>query len=277
MKKVSHCGLHEDIILWRVLKDVENGFYIDIGANCPRYETVTRLFYQRGWRGINVDPIPEMYQQLMEHRPEDINIQAAVSDSVGFGEIFFNGRGSSMNEKLLPKDQNGLSLVKTLTMKEVCDNVPDGIVIHFLKIDVEGHEKVVLETMDFSAYRPWIVLLESHDPKWYQEWSESWPGGWDDVENHEAWEGMLFDSDYSFVYGDGQNRFYLANEKSELADGFKYPPNHWDNFVSWQRSQWNSHMVRKIREDINLLSFHNNEHRRMEVDNKFKEIIKLLQ
>ena len=69
----------------------------------------------------------------------------------------------------------------------------------------------------------------------------------------------------------------LVKEVVELADGFKYPPNHWDNFVPWQRAQWNSHMLRKMREDINLLSFHSIEHRRMEVDNKFQEIIRMFQ
>jgi len=278
MKKVSHCGLYEDVMLWRIFKGITDGYYIDIGANNPNCETVTRLFYEHGWRGINVDPIPDKYQLLLKHRPEDINIQAAVAESIGHGEIFFNDRASSMNKKLLPSEHSDLSIVETITMKEVCDNVPAGNDIHFLKIDVEGYEKVVLETMDFSAYRPWIVLLESHDHKWHREWSESWADyWWEDIENHEDWEHILFDSEYSFVYCDGNNRFYLANEKLELADGFKYPPNHWDNFVPWQRAQWNSHMLRKMREDINLLSFHSIEHRRMEVDNKFQEIIRMFQ
>lgn len=41
-------------------------------------ESVTKAFYELGWRGINLEPVGESYEKLQEDRPEDINLQVAV-------------------------------------------------------------------------------------------------------------------------------------------------------------------------------------------------------
>nr|WP_244600274.1 FkbM family methyltransferase [Afipia felis] len=53
---VSYSQNLEDILLHRALCHVECGFYIDVGANDPVIDSVTKLFYDAGWRGVNVDP-----------------------------------------------------------------------------------------------------------------------------------------------------------------------------------------------------------------------------
>ena len=35
----------EDVILYRGLRDVQNGFYIDVGAYRPEENSVTKLFF----------------------------------------------------------------------------------------------------------------------------------------------------------------------------------------------------------------------------------------
>ena len=56
MTIVSHAQNFEDVILNRALEDVESGFYIDIGANDPDIDSVTRYFYEKGWSGIKIEP-----------------------------------------------------------------------------------------------------------------------------------------------------------------------------------------------------------------------------
>jgi hypothetical protein len=56
-KTVSYAQNYEDILLGRALRKSE-GFYIDVGANHPVFHSVTKLFHDRGWRGINVEPSP---------------------------------------------------------------------------------------------------------------------------------------------------------------------------------------------------------------------------
>jgi hypothetical protein len=63
---ISHAQNHEDILLWRALHDVEDGFYLDVGAQDPSYDSVTRAFYDRGWRGINIEPATGYFEKLCE-------------------------------------------------------------------------------------------------------------------------------------------------------------------------------------------------------------------
>src|SRR2546422_7104389 len=67
----------EDVRLWRVLQDLDDGFYVDVGAGHPNLDSVTQLFYERGWSGINIEPGPH-YADLAENRPRDVNLRVAV-------------------------------------------------------------------------------------------------------------------------------------------------------------------------------------------------------
>ena len=59
---VSYAQNFEDVMLWRALRHVESGFYIDVGAAHPDDYSVTRAFYDRGWSGINVEPTSRVTQ-----------------------------------------------------------------------------------------------------------------------------------------------------------------------------------------------------------------------
>jgi hypothetical protein len=74
---------YEDYILGYVFKDHEHGFYVDVGANDPDDSSVTKYFYLAGWRGINIEPIPELVEKLNKSRPEDTNKGVAISDRPG--------------------------------------------------------------------------------------------------------------------------------------------------------------------------------------------------
>ena len=56
MQNISYSQNYEDIYLWRLLQDVHHGFYIDVGAFDHQKDSVTKLFYDRGWSGINIEP-----------------------------------------------------------------------------------------------------------------------------------------------------------------------------------------------------------------------------
>src|ERR1700722_6821972 len=59
----------------------QTGFYIDIGAGHPRFGNDTFLLYQRGWRGINIEPSYGFHAALMEERSRDINLRVVLSAS----------------------------------------------------------------------------------------------------------------------------------------------------------------------------------------------------
>ena len=80
---ISYAQTMEDVMLWRVLRHEAPCFYIDIGAADPDRLSVTRAFYERGWQGLDVEPLPEQAARLRDARPHDIVVQAAVSDREG--------------------------------------------------------------------------------------------------------------------------------------------------------------------------------------------------
>ena len=227
MTFVSYAQNFEDVLLFRALGDVTPGFYIDVGASEPDTDSVTRAFYDRGWRGINVEPTEAAYQRLAAWRPRDVNLRLAAGAAPGTATFFSVEDAHSGLSSLDPAaaaryGAEGLAVqevvVETRTLAAICrEHAP--AVVHFLKIDVEGAERAVLEGADFTKCRPWIVLLEATEPN-------------STIPAHEGWEGLLLDAGYRFVWFDGLNRFYAAAERYDrLARHFQTPLNYFDDFI----------------------------------------------
>src|SRR6476469_6145990 len=83
MAYVSSAQNQEDILLWRALRNVRDGFYIDVGAADPASLSVTRLFYEQGWRGINLEPNAAYFASLSKARPRDINLPIGAGKQAG--------------------------------------------------------------------------------------------------------------------------------------------------------------------------------------------------
>lgn len=225
MTFISYAQNFEDVMLWRALKHIENGYYIDVGAWSPDFDSVTHAFYERGWQGINVEPNPGSHAQLQTRRTRDINLRVAVGDRLGTQTMsLLHGTGlSTLDESIAQKHASvGWTVekqeVEVTTLAALWEEyVPEGQGVHFLKVDVEGSEEAVLRGNNWSKYRPWIVIVEATLPMSQQE-------------NYGAWEPILLTASYHFAYADGLNRFYIANEHDELLPAFKYPPNVFDDF-----------------------------------------------
>jgi hypothetical protein len=77
---LSYAQNREDVLLARALSSVKNGFYVDVGANDPVHDSVTKHFYDQGWSGINIEASPTWFAKLQEQRPKDLNLNLAASD-----------------------------------------------------------------------------------------------------------------------------------------------------------------------------------------------------
>lgn len=226
MSFVSYAQNFEDVMLWRALKHIECGFYIDVGAWDPDADSVTKAFYDRGWRGINLEPASQWYEKLAEKRQRDINLQLAAGAEGGemaFYELADTGLSTSEkaiaerheNERNYTKHERN---VRVDTLSSICERLHLAP-IHFLKIDVEGAEKDVLAGIDFSLVRPWIILVESTLPN-------------TQISSYADWDPLITAAGYDFVYFDGLNRFYVAHEHGELKGHFCAPPNIFDGFIT---------------------------------------------
>jgi FkbM family methyltransferase len=222
---ISYAQNFEDVMLYRALRGVGNGFYVDVGAWHPRQDSVTKWFYQIGWSGINIEPSKKYFTLLQRKRPRDINLNIAISrlpGKVNFRSIKGSASGSSAIGEAGDMDspvsaRASVYEVDAHPLSDVLSRYCGSRDIHFLKIDVEGHEHDVIERAGLDEHRPWIILVEAVD-------SEHQRPAW------ETWEPIILAADYRFVWFDGLNRFYLRNESIELERHFDVPPNLFDNF-----------------------------------------------
>lgn len=281
MTKVSYAQNYEDIMLWRALRHIEHGFYVDVGANDPIIDSVTKLFYDAGWNGINIDPVEKFIEKYHLLRERDINIPKAVSEEKGVMQLWqcdIPG-WSTLDRTVAAKHESEgykgyWSEVSIDTLSAILDE-KDFSDIHFLKVDVEGAEYSVLKGNDWNKYRPWIVLIEATVPN-------------TQILDYDECEKLLLENQYHHVYSDGLNRYYVANEHSELDEKFKYPPNVFDDFITHREDQLQSdldeHYIRMVKainetnalyekEQIRKQELENFMLEKQEADNKYQILL----
>lgn len=162
----------EDLILARLLGEKKNGFFVDVGAHHPTRFSNTYALYRRGWRGINIDATPGSMSAFEKLRPDDVNLEMAISDrSESFVfSMFQEGALNTFDRELAQSYlESGWALAGTvelvpLTLKQVLDKYlkPDQK-IDLLSIDVEGEDLGVLRSNDWSKYCPEVVIIEALD------------------------------------------------------------------------------------------------------------------
>jgi len=252
-RMISYAQNLEDVILQRALRNISNGFYIDVGAGDPISDSVTKHFYDTGWSGINLEPHPTCFQTLQSQRPRDSNLELIASNHEGTEDFYFfehSGYSTSDAEIAEAHIHDGhvfrLEKIQSTTLNKIFKDMVNKREVHFLKIDVEGNERKVLEGIDFKKNRPWILVLEATFPN-------------SQVDNFQDWEHLVVNFSYELIYRDGLNRFYLAKEHQSLKPTFEYPPNVFDNYEQFYGHRQNE-LDRLRRENTELRDQLNRNH-----------------
>lgn len=226
---VSYAQNREDVVLFRALGQLGTGRYIDVGANDPTEDSVTRAFYDRGWRGITVEPVAADAARQRAERPGDIVVEAAATDHDGGTVEFFSVADSRLStlvgEVGQVHSQHGWEVERILVASRRLDSVlaehgwADGD-IHFLSVDTEGAEAEVLRGLDLHRFRPWVLVIEATRPQSTEP-------------SYQAWEQLVTSAGYRFVLFDGLSRFYVADERADqLAARLAAPANVLDTYVT---------------------------------------------
>jgi len=236
---ITYSQNFEDVMLERLFGEVEKGFYVDVGAWDPDIHSVTRHFYDKGWRGVNVDPIAQRMRAFEAARPRDVNLCVAVGPQPGtmtFYECVEESYLSTLDVATAEEMRGrGLTVVEhtvpVLTLAEILErHCPR--TVDFLKIDVEGFEGQLIKGLDLKRYRPRALVVEATRPA-------NAPSSWDEFDSigtWSSWEPDLLASGYVLAHFDGLNRFYLREEDARLASRLKLPPNVFD-FYEFAASQ----------------------------------------
>jgi FkbM family methyltransferase len=152
---------------------------MDIGAH-DGVDLNNTLYFEltNNWTGINVEPISSVYDRLKTNRPNNININCAVTNTDGISEFIYNTGYTEMlsglkseldfrhinriNDEI--KQMGGTSesiTVETRRVESICDqyNINQ---INYLSIDVEGGEMKVLESINYNKVFIDVIGFENN-------------------------------------------------------------------------------------------------------------------
>lgn len=170
-KSYSQCG--EDMIIDFVITNhflIESPTYVDIGAHDPRHISNTAYFYEKGCRGINIEPNPLLFEKFLKHRRNDINLNVGIADRNGVLPFYVLDAPSmstfSLNEVETLVRNHGFKLEKILpicvrTFFDVIAEYADHKCPDIIFLDAEGYENIIVESIDFSIHRPKVICIES--------------------------------------------------------------------------------------------------------------------
>jgi hypothetical protein len=169
-KKISYSYGGIDSLIDNIFKNINKGFYVDIGCGHPIKNNNTYLLNKKGWYGVNIDLDKDNIDLFDVYRPLDLNISTAISDKKEEVDLFFYHSKSAINtinKKTADYQKANVSNIKkirTNTLNNVLDNSKyNNLQIDFLSIDIEGSELLALKEFDFNKYNPKVIVVEYLD------------------------------------------------------------------------------------------------------------------
>jgi FkbM family methyltransferase len=161
-RKVAECRL-----VRLFFGKIPEGFFVDVGASDPKDASQTWHLEQRGWRGVLIEPIPELCKNLRDQRPRSVVVQAACGAPEQRGQVEFHIADGFTRSTL---EKNALSSNVSFTRTDLVDlktlddilNEIDPPKLDFVSIDVEGLQLNVLRGFNLQKYKPLLLLIADH-------------------------------------------------------------------------------------------------------------------
>ena len=167
IKKKSYSMEKEDLEITKRLNKIKNGFYVDVGGYHPIHRNNTYLLYKKNWRGINIDLSKFSIDLFNFARPEDINLNVAVSKTNKKIKYYTQKKISQLTT--IYKEIANKRMQGPIIEKEIMSNTLTALIdktkyknkrIDFLNIDAEGADFEILESLNFDVYRPRLICVE---------------------------------------------------------------------------------------------------------------------
>jgi FkbM family methyltransferase len=174
---VSQYG--QDKYCHTLFSEKTDGTYVEIGAHNGIKFSNTYIFQQLGWRGMCIEPIPEVYNELCKNRNSNcICIRGCIADFSGEAQ-FLHVVGhcemlSGLTQKYDPRHVNRIRMEATanrdtLALHTVmCYKLNDLLTLYsffhvdILTIDTEGGELDILRSIDFDTFDIDILCVEDN-------------------------------------------------------------------------------------------------------------------
>jgi len=171
-QKISYSQSGEDLIVKFIFDAININLptYIDIGAHHPFYINNTALFYSLGCTGINVEPNPQFHQLLKDHRPKDINLNIGITEHTSIADFYIINAPTlstfSLDDADKYKSEGNYFIEKTIKINtdkisNILNKYAGGKFPHFLNIDAEGIDDIIVKSIDFKNNFPIVICIET--------------------------------------------------------------------------------------------------------------------
>lgn len=152
----------EDIFINRILKNINQGKYVDVGCYHPYKGSLTFELYKRGWNGVNIDVSKTSIDLFNMSRKKDINLNLAISNFDGETYYYENSPINQQNSLIQMNKLQKKIKIKCLTLDTVLNN-KNLDEFDYLNIDVEGSELEVIKGFNLKRFNPKLITIENND------------------------------------------------------------------------------------------------------------------
>jgi hypothetical protein len=213
MSFISYAPNFEDVLLWRALRDIEHGYYIDLLPNAAPIGSVTQAFYQLGWRGLNLAASPALARALRIARPADATLDGVAGAREG-SAILYEAPDAQLATRDAAQARQYRAEGREVMQRDIALHTLDRLCaehagpeitdIHFLHVGADAAE--ALAGLDLQRWRPWVVIAAGGPQQ------------------------RLLDHGYALAHEDGMQHYYAAVERPQVLAALRLPPHPADDF-----------------------------------------------
>lgn len=169
----AQSGEDKELLRRPFLWNLCNGTYLELGALDGSIYSNTFVFHKAlGWKGVLIELSPKNFESLVQNRPNDIKVHAAVCNTKQTVHFVQNGATSGVWEFAPDSFRkywwNGVDLKNTTPIQ--CEPLRDILSKHsdiqyfdIFSLDVEGAELEVLQSIDFTKTGFGVILIEADE------------------------------------------------------------------------------------------------------------------
>jgi FkbM family methyltransferase len=170
MSNISYSQLEQDINVLKYYNNKKNGYFIEIGANDGIKLSNTYLLEKEyNWKGICVEPIPNIFELLCKNRTKSFCCNKAIYNKNNIEVDFDIANDCELLSGISDKidchkekvDNNKTKIkVKTITFNTLLETYNAPLYIDYLSLDTEGTELDILNSVDLNKYIFGLIDIE---------------------------------------------------------------------------------------------------------------------